>query len=308
MFLRAHTDCFFFSFPACGLFLLLGLVNLFYYRFNKHKYKAIILNLRPIRALMFMLAVFAGAIAPSSGGACISFPKVFLAAMSVFFSWEFSVVINDVYDQEIDRISNKGRPLSKGVLSAQEYRRVSLIYAFFALSFAMIINFPIFIASIICILLGIAYSVPPFRFRKNIFGNIIIGLSLVLSFMMGLLLSGTPSDLFDQKNLAFYIILLIFGTVVTFTKDLKDIRGDAEHGIRNIYSVYGREKGKKIVAVFLFFSLVLPIVFICEVFPSITIMLFAAATVYFYYLRENEKEVYLMAAIEGMCLFMYFYF
>ncbi len=142
----------------------------------------------------------------------------------------------------------------------------------------------------------------------NVLGNALIGLALVLSFMGGFLSVGSLADLFDQKNIAFYLVLWAFGTVITLTKDLKDIDGDAVHKVSNIYSIFGRANGKNIVLALLFMVMVLPFVFIHHVPRMLVVILLAVWTCYLYYKRENERIVYIMAAIEGTFLFVCLYF
>ncbi len=307
MFFVKQPNHFYSLFPVCFFLFLLLSANLLYYKHSKHKYLSVIFNLRPVRALIFISAVFVGAMASSSMEGFESYLKVFSAFASVFFAWEFSVVINDICDQEIDKITNKTRPLPLGILSVKEYAWIAAVYAFFALSFAFIVNAPVFLIAIVWVILGIAYSVHPFRLRKNILGNILIGVALASSFTAGFLSLGDPADLFGRTNLTFFIVLLVFGAAITLTKDLKDIRGDTAQEVKNIYLVYGRKKGKKIVIVLLFVSLVFPAALIRDIVQLCVMVIFAGLTCFCYYRKEDERMVYVMAALEGAYLFILLY-
>lgn len=294
-------------FLGYGLLLAFVSINIFYYRHDRTKYRAVVSNLRPVRAIIFMVTVLAGAIAATPHGGFANFTKVFLTALSVFLVWEFSVIINDVYDLAIDRITNRRRPLPQAKLDIEEYRAVAFICALFAIFMALFVNFSVFLLSVLWIVLGIIYSAPPLRLRKNFGGNILIGFSLATSFMGGFLSLGNAYDLLRGENVAFSAALLILGTVMTLAKDLKDIHGDSQQGIKNVYSVYGKENGKKIVILLLFVGLISPFAFIGSISMLWALVPFALLTSYIYHKREDERIVYLLAAVEGVYLFAWLY-
>ncbi len=149
------------SFQVSILLLVFIIINIFYRGYDKNKYVAVISNVRPVRAFVFMLAVLIGVAVSALAENLISYSKVFAAVISVFFVWEFSVVINDIYDEDIDKITNTNRPLSQGILNVKEYKWVAGICVFFVLAFALIINLSVFFISVIWVVLGVIYSVPP---------------------------------------------------------------------------------------------------------------------------------------------------
>ena len=225
IFFGRMADYYYFEFlPNYYFFPLMVLSGFLLYHYKKEKMKAILSNIRVLKSLIFVLFVFLGSLASTSLGYTFNLYKTFLASLAIFFVWQFSIVINDIYDYKIDKISNKNRPLVKKTMALSEYKLVTWIFIFFALSFSAILNAYIFLLIILSIILATIYSVPPLRLRKNFLGNLIIGISLVISFMVGILCVGDFGILSEEKNIMYSSLLFLLGTVVTFTKDLKDIK------------------------------------------------------------------------------------
>jgi 4-hydroxybenzoate polyprenyltransferase len=59
-------------------------------------------------------------------------------------------------------------------------------------------------------------------------------------------------------------------------KDLKDVEGDKVGNVKNIYTLFGKEKGNKITSVFLFLSLSSPILLYHEILDFFVLMPLAA--------------------------------
>lgn len=301
---NAYTEHFipsYYFFPSIILFAL------FLYDYKKEKLKAILSNLRPLRSGIFLIVVISGSLASLSFGYPLSFYKTFLAIVALLFVWQFSIVINDIYDYGIDNITNKNRPLVRKILTKEEYKFVAFIFAFFALSFSAILNLQIFLLTILGLVLGIIYSIPPIRLRNYILGNSVIGGSLVISFMIGWLVTDNYQLLFYDKNLIFFFLLFIFGTIITFTKDLKDIQSDSKFGVRNIFTILGKNRGKKAVIILLLIVLNLPPLLIKDFTLLPITIVFSFLTCFVYHKKEDEKLVYVMSALLVVYIFISLY-
>ncbi len=284
------------------------MVSLLMLHYNKEMLKAILLNLRLERALFFVLFVFLGAIAASRLDIPIHWYETCFAATSIFFVWQFSVVINDIYDKDIDAISNKGRPLPKGVLLMHEYRLVAIVFSAYAMAFSAIVNGWVFLLCVTGLLVSIFYSVPPIRLRKNLLGNALIGVALIISFVTGLMVDGNLLVLLSQKNVLFAVALGIVASMVTLTKDLKDSEGDSKHHIKNIITIYGTKKGKNIISIIVFVVLTIPPLLFREFILVPISILFGLAAALIYYKKESEKVVYAIATLVMIIDFQLYYF
>jgi len=257
---------------------------------------------------MFVFAVILGSFAARILGFEIELFTVLLISMAVAFSWEFSVFINDIYDYKIDLITNKDRPLPKKILNISEYWFISVVFAFFALSFSIIISIPIFFLTIFWLILGIIYSMPPFRYRKNVLGNFIIGLALTTSFTMGILSSANASILLVTPNLSFLMILFIFGSAISMIKDIKDTAGDKKYKIINLFTIFGHTRGKKITTIFMFLITVfLPLAVIQDLFFFLIAVIFGTFASYIYFKKESINLPYILIAAEMFFIFLFLY-
>lgn len=293
--------------PNYYFFLLIILTILFLYDYKKEKLKSILSNLRLLKSGMVIIAVILGSLANVSFGYPFELYKTFLAVIVSFLGWQFSVIINDIYDYDIDRITNKTRPLVKKILTKEDYRFAALVIAFFALSFSAILNLSIFLLTILGLILGVIYSIPPIRLRKTLTGNLVMGLSLVIIFMIGMLIANDVRLLYYNRNLIFFLLLFLFGTIITLTKDLKDIVSDSRFGIKNLFTILGKDKGKKIVLTLLFVVLNTPALFI-EDFRLLPITItFSSLICFVYYKKEDEKLAYVMSALLVVYIFMRLY-
>ncbi len=293
--------------PAYYFFPFIFLVSIFYAFVHKDKFKALIGNIRIVRSLVFICAVLVG------GAISFATTKEFyiwnlsLGSVAIFFVWQVSVLLNDIYDIEIDRITNSQRPLVTGVCSIVEYRFISVLFSFWAISFAAVITWQVFILTLITLIFAICYSVPPFRLRKNFMGNIIIGLSLMLSMHAGLYCAsyGYPAELiiFSKHGLMLSVVMFLLGCVISTVKDIKDIKSDKAHGISNCFTVFGKTKGKWIVCALVFITFALLGLLLKSTF--VIILAFMIALIF--YIFETIKGVYLLGILLTLCSFFFFY-
>jgi len=301
--------------PAYYFFPFLLAISLFYRNYARDKFYAIMSNLRHERALMFVSAATVGFFVVFSPGDLMVILSnfsysVLCTAISVLFAWWFAVAINDIYDEKIDTISNPSRLIPQKILSKNEYALIACVFAFFSASFAAAVNMAVFISSLLWIILGIVYSVPPIRLRKNLFGNVVIGTAMVLSFIMGIFTSWKWSldILFFEKNIAFYALLFLFTVTTTTSKDLRDIKGDRSAGVKNIFTKFGEVRGMQIVNIIniLAFNSA-PLIAGSPSLFAITVP-WSIITGYLYNKKRSEHVMYISGAMLLVILFTAIYY
>lgn len=178
-----------------------------------------------------------------------------LPLFSVAFLWQFTTMLNDIYDMDIDRIAHPERPLVSGEISLRRYRRWTYYMLIIGLFLSFICGFVPTILAILYIFLSIIYSEPPLRIRNRWYGTSIIGIGSGVYFSMGY---WTHFWLFDLDY--FYLIyptyiafsvLIIIVFALSLAPNItayKDYEGDSKAGVITIYTILGRKKGKKVVA------------------------------------------------------------
>lgn len=153
----------------------------------------------------------------------------------------FVVGINQIYDVEIDRINKPNLPLAKGDFNLN----TGWIIIFLALSIGLIIsmtNIILFIAAITMIVIGILYSVPPFRLRNNYLSAsllIVIGRGLLLNLSAYFYFNSEINGSYDVRDEIFYILtfILIFTVVISLFKDIPDVAGDTIFQVRTLVTI-----------------------------------------------------------------------
>ncbi len=191
-----------------------------------------------------------------------------LAIFSVMFIWQYAVMINNVYDVEIDKVTKKDRLLVQGYISPKTARKIAFILAFIGIALSAILSLWHFLLALLFLFLATIYSVPPLRLRDYPFSPLFIGAGSSIAFLMGCL---TPSYIVADQSIIkvfpaisekIYIVsLLIFITLSIggMTKDIDDYYGDKKEGVRNIFTIYGIDRGINIVSALLAIAFLSPL-------------------------------------------------
>jgi len=252
---------------------------------------SLLISIRPMKTLHFILMTILGIFVASkiNMSNVFSYPIteelgiVIMSIITIVSIWWFTALLNDIYDIGIDKISNKKRLLVEGHCSVSQLKQIAIAIGIFSLMLSYVLG-PVIVPSAMAIALAIIYSVPPFRLRRTLFSSIFIGAGSSLAFLIGIFTPAPPLsnmgiipvlELYSISLKLIFIAMVIFialstGTVV---KDLKDYRGDKKQFIKNIFTVYGMDKGLKISSFLLFISFLSPIL----IFNGIVDIIFLAS-------------------------------
>lgn len=172
------------------------------------------------------------------------------AAMSISLLFTWAKLVNDVNDLDIDRVSNRKRPLVEGMIGVEDAGRIAFVTM--ALSLVMAIpvgrDFPYFWLAIWA--LSYLYSTPPFRLRRYWpLGHLVLALVGTGVFFAGACIA-RPDDFYQvwkHREIALYILAAFF--FLSQVKDLKDVDGDRAGGVFNLF---GRVSSPKTVGMVFF--------------------------------------------------------
>ncbi len=228
---------------------------------------------------------------------------VFLA--SVWLAWKASVIVNDLYDFEIDIISNAERPLQKGTFEKKEYAQLGIIFFILSVFGALLISQKHFFLLLLYQFLAWAYSAGPFRLKR------FPGVATLVSACASLLILFAGFTLFsgDQNlhGLSWRIIfLMLFSLTLSLPiKDFKDIEGDKKNGIWTIPVIFGEEKGRLIVGAGVFLSFVLSVVFLNE-FKLFWWALLFGALAFWFVATKKPRQIFwwVMGAVSAYGLIL----
>ncbi len=252
-------------------FLLLTLLlSIFFFSSHKKQFLALIRNYRYSQIIylsgLFFIGIGLGALAyPQNFNLNLfSVLALLVALVSIWLAWKTSVIINDIYDLSIDKISNSHRPLPQNIFSRQEYISLGIVFFLLSLIGAFTLNLT-FVALILTFqFLAWFYSAPPLRLKKiPLIATLVSAWASITILFLGFILLSSNQTL---QNLSWRIPLLL---ILTYTlslpiKDFKDIQGDKKYAIWTIPVIFGERKARLIIAINLFISFMLSVFFLNE--------------------------------------------
>lgn len=174
--------------------------------------------------------------------------------LSFSMSWITAVCINDLEDIEIDKISNKERPLVTGSLGSDDLKNIFKISFIFSILLAYFISgYSLFFVVLFSGLYYI-YSAKSLKLKRFFpVNSMLIGLACLSAFYAGFLLSADYRYITDLP-LSFAVSIFIFFTLGSFIKDLKDIEGDKKEGIKTMALILGEKRAKLTFSLFFVIS------------------------------------------------------
>lgn len=175
-------------------------------------------------------------------------PHAFLGMFALLLGNAFIVGINQIYDEDIDKLNKPFLPVANGEMS-KRFAWVAVVAsgvvgplvvnAFFPPLLFRLYSFGLF--------LGLIYSVPPIRTKKN---PILAGLTIatVRGFLLNFGVYYAVKDAIGMPfgwspKVAFVArFMTLFASVIAITKDLPDIEGDKAYAIDTFATKVGVAK------------------------------------------------------------------
>ncbi len=177
--------------------------------------------IRPIDCIVASIGVFIGFSLSVQG--IILIPFLGYAMLSVFFVCAGGQAVNDFFDFEIDKKTNKNKPLVNGSISQKQALIFSLTLFLIGISFSFLVNLYAVIAAGFFSLLLIAYSA--LMKKIKFLGNLVVSFSVAFTILFGAIIS-----------MNFFLPLILFiaaffaNTAREILKDLEDL--ESEKGIK----------------------------------------------------------------------------
>lgn len=163
----------------------------------------------------------------------------------------FSNVLNQIFDQEIDRVNKPGRPLASGRVSPAVAGWLLPPLLLLSLASALAVGTLFLLLVAAAALLTVAYSVPPVRTKRRAWpAQVTIALprGLLLKLCGWLCVEGAVLD-WEAWYLGLVYFLFLLGA--SATKDLADVEGDRLADCRTLPVAYGQRRSAWIIAPFL---------------------------------------------------------
>jgi len=210
---------------------------------NYKKIKGLIELLRPELPFAAGICVIIGEIiAP---GSFPPFPELFLGFIWGFFLSGSAMILNDVFDVEVDRVNVPTRPLASGLISTST-----------AIVFATIISLIGLVASFfigkLAVLLYVIFWIIGFSYNwklkeRGFFGNLFVSSSVAITIILGSIVVGEP---WNTAVVIFSTMVFLFSLGEEIAADAMDVEGDKKRKVKSIPILIGRKN-----ALYISFSL-----------------------------------------------------
>jgi geranylgeranylglycerol-phosphate geranylgeranyltransferase len=178
--------------------------------------------------------------------------ELLLGFLSVFFISATSLILNDYFDLETDRINSPDRPLPSGLITPREVILLSAAVTTLGLIASFLISFTALLVAALVWAVGFLYN---WRFKKAGFrGNLMVSFSVGMTFIFGGVVVGIP---FEESVWLFGIMSALINLGEEIAADAMDMEGDRQTGSRSLPVLLGRENSLRIsAAIFLLVSVI----------------------------------------------------
>ncbi|MDH4210717.1 MAG: UbiA family prenyltransferase [candidate division WOR-3 bacterium] len=179
-----------------------------------------------------------------------------LILLSVFFSFQASVILNDVNDVRADAIVKRRTPINCGYVSVGAYLQIAVVCLVISILLALGTGYRTLLIVILGNILHFAYSSKPFRLKR------FYPLSIFLLALGALLAAIAGYSLYEASRpfLSFPLRASLFIMVPLFLalnfRDLADYQGDRRTDTTTLFTLIGLERGRLVNAVLILLSYV----------------------------------------------------
>ncbi len=281
--------------------------------FHRDMFSSIIQSIRPFRTLHFVMmvilgSIFVSSIAPLEALSLSSInhiPFIVIPAFCLLLLWQFTTLLNDMYDLEIDIYAHPDRPLVSGNIGTALYKDLLLSIVILSSLLSLLLGIPLLLLNFGALLLGIIYSVPPFRLRDRIYGHICVGLGSLIGFIFGVY---SPefwrhglyiSSRVLERNIPFFpdvffvsILIVVVLSISPLINALSDFEGDSKSGVKNVYTVLGFEKGKRLVSALIVILFMSPLLLFNSVWDFIVMFSAGVISSFVFFRFEDHRPVF----------------
>ena len=178
-------------------------------------------------------------------GIAIGSPDMLFSRLSIYgfitgFSISsYSMIINDVYDIEIDKVNQPERPLPKQLISVNSALSLSLILLLIGLTSSLLISYYHIIITVIFSFLSWFYNI--WGKKQGLIGNSIVASSMSIPFIFGGIITGNISLLVWSISLIAFLSGMGREIIKTIAKgENVQIRGFGSFKNRQLKTRIGR--------------------------------------------------------------------
>jgi geranylgeranylglycerol-phosphate geranylgeranyltransferase len=176
-------------------------------------------------------------------GALPTVKEMVLGFLSVFFLSATSLILNDYFDIESDRINAPERPLPAGLVTPRDVIFFFSIVTLLGFLTSSMLGIAAFLAGTLAWTVGFLYN---WRGKKTgLAGNLMVSFSVGMTFIFGGIAAGRP---LEKEVWFFGILALLINLGEEIAADAMDVAGDRHAGSHSLAVQLGGENALKISA------------------------------------------------------------
>ncbi|MBY8985112.1 MAG: geranylgeranylglycerol-phosphate geranylgeranyltransferase [Candidatus Lokiarchaeota archaeon] len=243
------------------------------------KFKDTIEILRPINGLMGGLTVIIGILNTRIDIDLFTLVfNIIFGILTYFFISGSSMVINDYYDIEIDKINRPERPIPRGSITLKQAKILwiitILIGTILSIIHSLLFNIGYLVPIIVVFMAFIGWLYAAWGKKSGFLGNIIVGVSFSIGLIYGAMLNNSfiPPYIYYFFLTSFF--LLLSREVI---KGCEDVEGDKNEGVRTLAIRIGIKKSTMVSMIFAIIAIVF---YILPLFTVINQLLFLISMVF----------------------------
>lgn len=266
--------------------------------------------IRPLNSIMVGFAVIVGMVV--SGFPKMSYLSAALGFLTGFFISSYSMIINDRYDIEVDRVNNPTRPLVIGSVSIKEAELSAATLLALGIATSTILGWLTFLIAGVFALIAWLYN---YKVKKyGLLGNALVSASVAIPYIYGAVAIGA-----SDEPLIYLLALTSFlaGLGREVVKTICDVKGDELRDIRSVARIWGAKAAAAVSSGFFISAIItslLPLLLrivglIYGILVSAPICIFIALTIMI--LRDHSaecayqvKRIALLGMLLGLIAFM----
>jgi len=266
--------------------------------------------IRPLNSTMVGFAVIVGMVV--SGFPKISYLSAALGFLTGFFISSYSMIVNDKYDIEVDKVNNPTRPLVKGSVSIKEAELAAVTLLALGLAASILLGWLTLLIAAIFALIAWLYN---YRVKEyGLLGNALVSASVAIPYIYGAVAIGAADE-----PLIYFLALTSFlaGLGREVVKTICDVKGDEIREVRSAARMWGAKAAAKISSTFFISAILtslLPLLLrivglVYGVLVSAPICIFVALTIKILKDSSTEsayfvKRIALLGMLLGLIAFM----
>lgn len=172
--------------------------------------------------------------------------------IAVECAWLASVVVNDLYDIEIDKVTNRTRPLIANTIAKKDYSIFGILFFFISIFFMAIISVTGALLLVAYQAIAFLYSANPLRLKRfPLFATLFASAASLLIFFAGYIIFSTIKSI-NSMPWSIPAFLFVAYTFLLTIKDFKDITGDKHDQVYTIPVLLGAQLGKQVIGTLTF--------------------------------------------------------